>query len=222
MWKNLFSIASFLSWGTLLMIPVQLCIFVVSPPPSEVADIFLNLKNNLFLGLCNLDLLYLLTVVTMGYLYLAFYVSLKKQAPVMALSGLFLGTLGIAAYFSSTVLVEMAQLSADYFSAGSLKEQTELLLVGKTILTRYMGTAFTAYYVLNAIALLLFTIPMISNPLYRKTTGQWGVAAALLMLVPSNFGMIGMIFSILSLLPTSVWLVLTAQDLKRCSKLQLT
>lgn len=221
-WNQLFKSASLLSWAIFLLIPVQMVIFAVSPPPKEVIAIYTNIRDNFILGICNLDLLYLFSTISMGYLYLAFFISLRRHSPVMTLVGLFLGTVGIAVYFCSNVTLEMVQLSRDYFASNiSVQEQSELVLLGKAVMTRYMGTAFTSYYLLNGIALLLFTIPMISSEYYKKRTGIWGVIASLMMLVPSNFGTVGMVFSILSLIPTSVWLILTAIDLKKCASLDI-
>jgi len=220
-WEKLFKSASILSWIIFLFIPVQMLIFTISPPPTEITDIFSNIKNNLFLGICNLDILYLVTSLSMGYLYLAFFISLRKKSPAKTLIAMFLGTVGIAVYFSSNVTVEMVQLSNAYFSTEIAQEQSELLLLGKAVMTRYTGTAFTFYYILNGFALLLFTISMISSEYFKRKTAVWGIIASLMMLVPSNFGAVGMAFSVLSLIPTSVWLILIAIDLKKCSSLEI-
>ena len=99
-WTGLYKSAAIIAWITLGLIPVQIAIFIVWPPPSDVSEFFIVLKNTPLIGLLNLDLLYSLTVLFMGYLYLAFFVALKDTHKSLSLIALTLGLIGVAIYFN--------------------------------------------------------------------------------------------------------------------------
>lgn len=56
---------------------------------------------------------------------------------------------------------------------------------------------------------------MLRSHMFSKVTGYAGLSAGILMSVPSTAGMIGVIFSLLSLVPLAVWLALIARRLLR-------
>ncbi|VFJ14817.1 hypothetical protein [Candidatus Nitrosocosmicus franklandus] len=62
-WKDLYRIAAFAAATIVILIPVQILIFVISPPPRTAADFFLLFQNNALLGLSSLDLLFLVDYV---------------------------------------------------------------------------------------------------------------------------------------------------------------
>ena len=190
-------------------------IFILWPPPATVVDFYSLFQKNALLGLFNLDLLYLLTVLFMGYLYLAFFAALKNTHQSMAAIALALGLIGVAVYFVSNVSFEMMSLSTQYLAAESDELKTILLTAGKVMLTRYHGTAFGVYYILNGISLILFSAAMIQNEVFSKKTATIGLGAGILMLVPSTLGLVGMIFALTSLIPTSIWLFMIAQRLNQ-------
>lgn len=72
----------------------------------------------------------------------------------------------------------------------------------------YTGTTFNAYYVLSTICLLLFSYAIIKSTKFQKSVGLWGLASGIFMIVPSSAGMLGMIFSLLSLIPWAVFVAL--------------
>jgi len=66
------------------------------------------------------------------------------------------------------------------------------------------------YYVLNGIALVVFVVLMFRSDIFSRATAWWGVVAAILMTVPTNFGVVGLVFAISSLVPWMVVSVLVA------------
>lgn len=86
------------------------------------------------------------------------------------------------------------------------------------MLTRYTGTAFGVYYILNGLSLVLFSIAMIRNKVFSKKIAYIGLAAGILMLVPSTAGTVGMAFALVSLIPTSLWLVMIARRFSQLSQ----
>lgn len=201
-----------------IMIPVQIVIFVLAPPPVAVTDWFALFEQNWFLGLLNLDLLYLVTNVLLIFIYLALFISLRKtNEPVMVMA-LMLGLVGIAVYFSCNTGFEMMTLSHRFTAAVSEAERSSLLAAGEAMLATYTGTTFTVYYILNAITLLLMSWVMLKSDVFSKTTGWFGLASGILMSIPSTFGMIGLIFAFLSLAPWAVFSVLLVRRFFQLSR----
>jgi len=214
-WTGLYKSAAIIAWITLGLIPVQIAIFIVWPPPSDVSEFFIVLKNTPLIGLLNLDLLYSLTVLFMGYLYLAFFVALKDTHKSLSLIALTLGLIGVAIYFNSHVSFEMLSLSKQYSLAESGNERIMFLTSGKVMLTKYKGTSFGAYYILNGISLVLFSIAMLTAEVFSKRIALTGLVSGILMLIPTTVGLLGMIFGLTSLIPTSIWLFMVAKKLNQ-------
>jgi hypothetical protein len=129
------------------------------------------------------------------------------------LIALVLGLVGIAAYFSSNPAFEMLSLSNQYTAATTEAQRTMFLTAGQVMLETYTGTAFDIYYALNAIVLFILAPIMLRSGLFSKTTAYLGLAAGILMIVPSSAGTLGLYFSLASLVPWAIWLVLIARRL---------
>ncbi len=109
-------------------------------------------------------------------------------------------------------------LSKQFGLAETNEQKVILLASGKVMLTRYTGTAFGVYYILNGLSLVLFSIAMIRNKVFSKKIAYIGLAAGILMLVPSTAGTVGMAFALVSLIPTSLWLVMIARRFSQLSQ----
>ncbi|GAA4064837.1 hypothetical protein [Agromyces indicus] len=136
------------------------------------------------------------------------------REPVGSSHALAFGVLGMAAYMASPRPVEMLTLAHAYGQAGDA-ERVALIAVGDGMLATWTGTAFDVYYFFNLATLLIFAILMFRTPVFRRSTAIAGVIAAVLMAVPSNFGLVGTVFALLSLVPWAVFAVLVAGDLAR-------
>lgn len=204
--QPLFRVAQYLSLAMLIIIPLQIVIFIVSPPPDTVKGFFELYQQNPFLGLLSLDFLYLFNNIIIVIIYLALFTLLYREKPVTVLLALILGLIGIACYYPSNPAFEMLTLSNQYFQA--LPEQQNIYLAaGEALMAGYSGTTFDVYYVLSTICLLLFAYALIKSHKFKKSVGLWGLASGFFMIVPSSAGVLGMVFSLLSLIP---WVVFVA------------
>lgn len=209
-WRGLYRAAFWAAILMLALIPVQIAFFLIWPPPSTVEGFYQLLMENPLLGLLSLDLLYLVNNALLVILYLAFAVSLFPRHPSAVSIALAFGMIGIAAYYTSVPAFELLDLSRQYAAAAQDAEQLQVLAAGKALLAGYTGTAFDAYYVFNAIALLLISWAILKSALYSKMTGWFGLAAGVFMLIPSSAGEIGLAFSLLSLIPWTIFTLLAA------------
>ncbi len=201
-----------------LIIPVQIFIFITWPPPAGVADFFALFERNWLLGLLSLDLLYIFNNIFLVLVYLALYAALRPNHASAALIALALGLIGIAAYYSSAVAFEVLSLSQQYAATTSADLKIQYLAAGRVMLEVYKGTAFNVYYVLNAVALIIFAAAMLRGTVFSRPTAVWGLFSGILMLVPTTAGKVGLILGIASLLPWTVFSVLVALRLFRLSR----
>jgi hypothetical protein len=183
------------------IIPVQIVVFVVSPPPCDVPGYFDLLRARPLLGLLNLDLLYILSNLLLVPLYLAFYVSLRRASESVILLAMAVGFLGLAVYFTTNPCMEMYALAGRYAVAATPAEQMVLLAAGEAAMAGFTGTAFTVYYLLSGLALLLFAGVMLRSTVFSRATARMGFIAGLMMMVPSSAGQIGIAFAMASLVP---------------------
>ncbi|MFA5561421.1 MAG: hypothetical protein WDA00_02120 [Eubacteriales bacterium] len=212
--QQLYRAAHFLALAMLIIIPLQISIFVISPPPDTVKGFFELYHQNPFLGLLSLDFLYLFNNIILVMIYLAIFILLYQERPVAVLLALILGLIGIACYYPSNPAFEMLTLSNQYFQALP-EQQTIYLAAGEAVMAGYTGTSFNVYYVLSTISLLLFACAIIKSRKFKKSVGLWGLASGIFMIVPSSAGMLGMVFSLLSLIPWAVFVALLMVKFKK-------
>ncbi|KUO71701.1 MAG: hypothetical protein APF77_07810 [Clostridia bacterium BRH_c25] len=212
--QPLYRVAQYLALTMLILIPIQIVIYVVAPPPDTVKGFFELYRQNPFLGLLSLDFLYLFNNMIIVIIYLALFVLLYREKPVTVLLALILGLIGIACYYPSNPAFEMLTLSNKYFHALPV-QQTIYLAAGEALMAGYTGTTFDVYYVLSTICLMLFAYALIKSPKFKKSVGLWGLASGFFMIVPSSAGVLGMIFSLLSLIPWVVFIALLMTYFKK-------
>ena len=212
-YRPLFKLTNFLIIIMLLIIPLQIIIFSLYPPPNTVEWFIKLYKSNVFLGLLSLDFLYLINNTIMIILYLSLFVALYKDSPLTVLIAFILGMVGLVCYYGSNPSFEILNLSRKFFDA-NINEQIIYIAAGETLLAGYSGTSFNVYYVLNTICLLMFSYTLIKSPIFKKSVGYWALASGFFMIIPSSAGMIGLIFSLLSLIPWVIFIGLLRLEFK--------
>ena len=211
--QPLYRIAQYSVLLMLILIPIQIIVFVVSPPPQTVIGFFTLYQENPFLGLLSLDFLYLISNMINVILYVSLFVLLYKERPVSVILALTFGLIGLACYYPSNPSFEMLTLSNLY----ALDPQSSYLAAGEALMAGYTGTTFNTYYVLSTICLIIFSYTLIKSPSFKKKIGVWGLISGVFMIVPSSAGLLGMIFSLLSLLPWMVFISLLGIEFKKLS-----
>ncbi|MHB8933004.1 MAG: DUF4386 family protein [Bellilinea sp.] len=214
-WRGLYITGVWAGLAMLGIMVLQITIFTAWPPPQTTEGFFELFQQSWPLGLLSMDLLYIFNNMLLIPIYLALYAALKREAESAMLIALVLGLVGIAAYFASNTSFEMLSLSNQYAAATSDAQRTALLGAGHAMLATYRGTVFDANYVLNAAALLIMAWVMLRSQVFSKTTAWFGLTAGILMIIPSTAGIIGLVFSLLSLVPWAVFLVLVVRGLLR-------
>ncbi|NJC96372.1 MAG: DUF4386 family protein [Anaerolineae bacterium] len=218
-WRGLFISGGMAAFAMLALMMVQIIVFVVWPPPDTVEGYFSLFQKNWLLGLLSLDLLYIVDSILLVLIYLAVYFVLRRAGESSMLIALTLGIVGIAAYFASNTAFEMLTLSNQYAAATIETQKKMLLMAGQVMLETYKGTAFDIYYVLNTIVLFIFSPVMLRSRLFSRATAYLGFLAGILMVIPSTAGTPGLYFSLASLVPWAIWLVLVGIRLLQLGRL---
>lgn len=217
-WKSLYRVGGAAAVAVLVFIPIQMIIFLLWPPPSTVIGWFTLFQNNILVGLLDMDLLLIVDYALMGVIFLALWGALKRANQSVITLALTLELVGVTTYFASTTAFEMLSLSNHYAAAITDAERAIFLAAGEAMLATWQGTAFNVSYILAAIALLIVSVIMLHSHVFRRAIAHVGIVAAVLMFVPPTAGTIGLYFSLISLAPTVIWLVLIARKLLQLAK----
>ena len=211
-WSGLLVTGAWVALASVALIIVQVGIYLVWPPPETTVELFEVLLDNPVRGVLALDALYIVSNLLAFLLYLALAVVLWRVSRSAVVVALAFGVLGMAAYMASPRPVEMLTLARAYGEAGPA-EQVVLVATGDGMLATWMGTAFDVYYFFNLVTLLVLAVLMYRSSAFSRATAVWGLVAAALMAVPSNFGTVGLVLAMASLAPWAVFAVLVARRL---------
>lgn len=217
-WRGLLLTGAWSAFASVVMIVVQMGVYLLWPPPRSTAGIFDLLLGNPVLGVLSLDLLYIVSNTLAYLVYLTLAVVLwrvNRSAVVIALA---FCVLGMAAYMASPRPVEMLTLAHMYADADATT-RTALLAVGDGMISTSAGTAFDIYYFFTLVTLLVLAVLMLRSSTFSRATAVWGLAGAVLMVVPSNFGPVGLAFAIASLAPWAVFVALVGRRLLQLARL---
>jgi hypothetical protein len=210
-YNKLYKIAGLAALVIVSIIPVQIAIFSLFPPPEDSIGFIVLFNENWLLGLLSLDLLYYFNNALLVLFYLGLYASLRRVDSINMLIALIFGLIGLAVYYASSIGFDMLALSKQYYQTDSIEFRQQLVTIGHGLILKYKGTAFDVYYVFNAVALLLIAKTMFSSGIFGKTAAIWGLVAGLFMIIPSTAGAVGLIFSLVSLIPWIVFSILVGR-----------
>jgi hypothetical protein len=219
-WQTLHKVGGMAALAVLMLIPIQMVVFFLWPPPNSVIGWFTLFQDNALVGLLDMDLLLIVDYLLLIGVFSALFASLRRANESLMAIALILQLVATATYFASTVAFEMLSLSNQYATATTEVERSMYLTAGQAMLVTWQGTAFDTSYVLSAIAILIVSAVMLRGHLFSKATGYAGLSAGVLTLVPPTAGMIGVVFSLVSLVPMVIWLALIARRLLRSGTLE--
>jgi hypothetical protein len=214
-WSLLYRAAGIAALVVLALMPLQIAIFVLWPPPTSAAEWFALFQQNPAVGLMDMDLLLLVEYVLLGVFYLGLFNILRKVRPALAATFLLFEVIAVATYFASAVAFEMLAASSQWAAAGTELERATALAVGQGLLLTWQGTAFSVSYVLAGAAMLLAGVVMLRGGPFGKITAYAAIVGGALGLIPASAGTVGLVASLLSLIPLIAWLVGSGRVLLR-------
>lgn len=213
-WRGLLLWGGFAGLGSVGLIVVQVAVFAVWPPVHTVGEVFALMVANPILGMVSMDALYILNNIMVWLFYAGLGAALLpvSRSAVAAVVGL--GTLQMAAYLASNPAAEMLVLARAHH-AGDAPKRVALEAAGEALLAGWKGTAFLAYYWLGAAVLFILVWALRRSADFPPSAAWWALASGVLMLVPSPFGTVGIVFALASLVPWSVFCVVAGRRLLR-------
>lgn len=188
-------------------------VFVIWQPPTTIEHWFALYHQNGFLGMLDLDLLLVTSYVVMIPLYLALYVALRRVSQSFMAIALACNLLGAALILAVNPGVAMLSISNTYATATTEAQRAAALAAGQALLANWSGTSFVLGYLLGGFGLLIIGAVMLRSKDFSKLTAYTALVAGVLMLVPASAGTVGLIVSLLSLVPTALFLALVARRL---------
>jgi len=132
--KKLYKIAGLATIMIVILILVQIFIFGMYPPPSSPKEYFELFNENWILGLLSLDLLYIVNNTLIIFVYLGLFAALKRTSTEYMTIALAIGFIGIATYYSTTIIFEMKALSQQYMEATSTEIKEQIISSGNLLL----------------------------------------------------------------------------------------
>jgi hypothetical protein len=216
-WTALLRVGAIAAFLTAAITVVQVIVFAVSPPPSfaptasAASAIFELLRSAPVLGLVELDGLMLVDYALIVVVFLAICVALRRAQPAPVLLGTMLALMAMTAYFGANPALAMLALSRQVTSAGTLA-------AGQAVLANFQGSGFIVHYLLMGVAGLLISFAMLRSAVFSRATAIAGLLQGALMVVPSTFGTIGIVFALASLAPFVVWFALIGMRLLRLAR----
>jgi hypothetical protein len=212
-WDSLYRVGGWAALAVLALVPIQMVVFFVWPPPTSVIGWFELLQTNALVGLLDMDLLMIVDYGLLALFFLALYVALRRTSPSFAAIALTAELLAVAAYFASTTPFEMLTLSGHYASAVSDAERLAAVAAGQATYAVWQGTAFNVSYILSAAAALIASVLMLRSSVFGRATAYAGILMGVAGLVPPTVGGVGLVMSLVSLIPMWVWLFLAGRKL---------
>jgi hypothetical protein len=140
-------------------------------------------------------------------------IALRHLGPSFMAIAIAFNLIGTALILGVNPGAAMLTLSGHYAAATTAAERAMYLAAGQALLANWSGTDFDVGYLLGGIGTLITAAVMLRSTRFSKSIAYIGLATGTLMLVPASAGMVGLLVSLVSLVPTAVWLVLIARKL---------
>ncbi|HEX9037304.1 MAG TPA: hypothetical protein VF808_09980 [Ktedonobacterales bacterium] len=209
-WRLFYRIAGVAALISIACIVLGIPIFLLNPIPTSITGWFALYQSAPLIGLFDGDLMMLVSYVMMGIIYLGLFGALRRSSEPLALLATALGLMSVVLYIAINPAFSVYGLSSQYAATTDVAERAQLLGAGQAVITNWQGSSFDVSYLLAALTALIFGAIMLRRAEFSKWAAYSAIAMGALGLVPATAGMVGIVFSLVSLLPALVWLVLIA------------
>ncbi|MDA3941262.1 MAG: hypothetical protein PF693_18450, partial [Spirochaetia bacterium] len=143
------------------------------------------------------------------------FIIIRKRMNNLTIFAFILSFVSITIYFSSNRCIEMYTISTKYFEATNEIQKYSMIAAGELLLSVYKGSSYFIYYTLSGLSLILLFKSFSKIEYFSRRTVIAGIISGFLMLIPATLGIIGMILSILSLIPWIITCIFLVFDIKR-------
>ena len=212
-WHLLYKVGGAAALFSVVIIPIQIIVYIASPPPDTAIGWFNLFQDNKLLGLLAFEVLFIVNAALGITTTLALYIALRRANESFMAIALAFGLVGTVAIIIARPAFDMLYLSEQYAAATTDAQRAMFLAAGEAMLAIVNGTAFHVSYVLASINLLIIPVVMLRSNIFSKATAYIGILAGIF-----GFGLyvpkIGIILSIISVMPFyAIWYILIARRL---------
>ena len=210
--RTIYRIGAWAAIAVVALVVVNGVLLLFYPIPDTVLGHFRQLQENKLVGLVDLDLVLLVSEGLAVVVYVALYAALRQTSRWLASVGVGLAISGIFLYFAINPTFSFLYLSDQYAVASTAGERVSLIAAGDGLWANYQGTAFGIFYLLTAVATLVFAAAMLRTRVFSRLTAYVGLVLGAAALIPPlpMLGQVGVIASFGALLPTVVFELLIA------------
>jgi drug/metabolite transporter superfamily protein YnfA len=153
--------------------------------PQSAVDKFIQLQENKWLGLYNLDLLNLVVSVIMIPGFLALYFALKNEDSSFALLSLITFTIGTTVFISNNSALPMLDLSQKYFSATTEDQSIFFAAGAEALIAKGAHGSFGVFpgFILITLSEVFISFLMLQTRIFSKATSYIGISGTILLLI---------------------------------------
>jgi len=213
-WSWLYRIGGAAALIMALIIPLQLVVFIVSPPPSTVLGWFALFQRSKLLGLLSFESLFIIYGALSIPMSLALYIALRRTSQSFTALYVALSLVGVVALFAARPAFDMLYLSNQYAAAATDAQRSVFLAAGEAMLAVFHGTAFQVSYVLGSLAGLIISLVMLRSHIFSRFTAYVRIISSVL-----DFGLfvpvVGIFISSFSAVLLLIWNILVGRRLLR-------
>ena len=189
------NLKSVCSWGGIATIIVILLTVVdiivgsvlggyLTSIPQSATGRFIQISENPFLGLYNLDLLNMIVSVFMIPSFLALFIIHSKNVFIQALFALIVFTIGTTIFIANNSALPMLELSHKYNNASSDEQRMLISAAGETMIARGAHGGYGVFpgFMLVTFSELLISVVMFKGNVFSKATSCFGIAGISLLI----------------------------------------
>ncbi|MEJ2549083.1 MAG: DUF4386 family protein [Anaerolineales bacterium] len=216
-WKSLYKIAGISVLLMISIVPIQIAIFSIVPPPSTALGWFELFQDNALLGLLSFEVLFIVYGALAIPLSLALYAALRRTDPALMALYLALTIAGSAALFSARPALEMLHLSHQFAAATTEAQRVMYLSAGEGLLAIFHGTSYMVSYLLGSITGLILSIVMLRSQIFSRATAYVRIVSSVFdlgLFLP----VVGMYVSAFSAVLLFVWNIMIARRIFQLGK----
>jgi hypothetical protein len=153
--------------------------------PQFAVDRFMQLQEDTWFGMYNLDLLNLVVSVIMIPVFLALWLALKNEDSPFALLALIIFIIGTSVFIANNPGLSMLDISRKYNTATVEDQSVLFAAAGEAILAKgiHGGTGVFPGFFLITLSEMILSIVMLRTRIFSKATGYTGIAGTILLMV---------------------------------------
>jgi hypothetical protein len=216
-WRKLYRYGGLSALFMVAVVPVQIVIFMVWPPPQTAEGWFKLFNENALVGLLSFESLFLLYGILSVPLSLSLYFALRRTDPALAILYIALNLISVVAVFTARPAFEMLHLSGRYATAATEMQRSVYLAAGESMLAIWHGTAFLVCYLLGSLTGLIVSILMLKGRIFAKGIAYLRILSSVLdltLFIPA----VGLYLSAGSAVLLMIWNILVGRRLLQLAR----